>query len=121
MTAPDTASCAPAKPPMQKSPTRRPAPTLGCAGRAYSAAASNANDGARLRQRKSNSARTRGLSSELQPKWAVARLEIGLHRAWRWIEQTEGKREQPYIPGLNAGALRLGQVIKEGSTRATES
>src|SRR6266480_2811890 len=91
---------------MQKSPTRRPAPTLGCAGRAYSAAASNASDGARLRQRKSHSARTRGLSSELQPKWAVARPEIGLHRAWRWIEQTEEKR---------------GQVIKEGSTRAMES
>src|SRR5947207_6210386 len=106
---------------MKKSPTRRPAPTLGCAGRAYSAAASNASDGARLRQRKSTSARMRALSSELQPKWAVVRPEIGLHRAWRCIEQTEEKREQPYIPGLNAGALRLGQAIKEGSARATES
>src|SRR6266571_3437448 len=106
---------------MQKRPTRRPALTLGCAGRAYSAAASNASDGARLGQRKSNSARTRGLSSGLQPKWAVARPEIGPHRAWRWIEQTEEKREPPYIPGLNAGALRLGQVIKEGSARATQS
>ena len=56
-----------------------------------------------------------------EPKWAVVRPEIGLHRAWRWIDQTEEKREQPHIPGLNVGALRLGQVIKEANTRATKS
>ncbi|HXN95438.1 MAG TPA: hypothetical protein VN879_13095, partial [Candidatus Acidoferrales bacterium] len=34
---------------------------------------------------------------------------VGLLDAKR-IEQTEEKRKQPYIPGLNAEALRLGRV-----------
>jgi len=29
------------------------------------------------------------------------------------IKQTEEKRKQPYIPGLNAEALRLGRVKKD--------
>jgi hypothetical protein len=37
---------------------------------------------------------------------------VGLLDAKR-IKQTEEKRKQPYIPGLNAEALRLGRVKKD--------